>query len=147
VEAAKRSIDPDTKLGACVVDERHALVSTGFNGPPRTVDDATVPLHRPDKYAWMVHAEMNALIFALAAMGRYMLDGCTLYSSGTVCSKCMLIAAHVGVKRVVCGPVAPRMCDPSDTALSLAIASAAGVEVLAFISGRDLRPLRRPRDA
>lgn len=125
---AQRSKDPRTKIGACVVDAKNALVATGFNGPPRTCDDRAVPLDG-DKYPWIIHAEHNAILFALAARGAYMLDGCTLYTSGEICSHCMLIAAHVGVDRVVCGATKPVMVDAADAAIRDRIAAACGVEV------------------
>lgn len=106
----QRSKDPSTRVGACVADARHALVSAGFNGPPRGASDVETPWDRPEKYAWVVHAEENALLFALAAVGRYMLDGCTLYSSAVVCSKCLLLAAHLGIRRVVESSRVPAVC-------------------------------------
>lgn len=111
---AKKSKDKETKVGACIVDSRGAIVSTGYNGPPRSADDSKVPLTRPDKYMWMIHAETNAILFALAARGEYMLSGCSLYVSGVVCSKCMLLAAHVGITEINCLDRSPVMCDEED---------------------------------
>lgn len=111
---AKKSKDKETKIGACIVDSRGAIVSTGYNGPPRSADDDKVPLTRPDKYMWMIHAETNAILFALAARSEYMLSGCSLYVSGVVCSKCMLLAAHVGITEINCLDRSPVMCDEED---------------------------------
>lgn len=129
VAAALKSKDPSTRVGACIADANHALVSVGYNGPPRTCDDSLVPWTRPEKYPWIVHAELNAILFAVAAKGAYELNGCVLYTSGTVCSKCLLIAAHVGLKRIVCGVTRPACCDAADRAVAEAIAAACGVRV------------------
>ena len=37
--SAKRSKDPNTQVGACVVDEDNKVVSIGYNGMPRRVDE------------------------------------------------------------------------------------------------------------
>lgn len=125
---ARRSKDT-TQVGACVVDARHSVLGIGFNGAPRRMTDALVPAERPHKYKWMVHAETNAILFAIKAHSGFMLEHCTLYTNAIICSKCMLLAAQVGIVRVVCGSVKPHMCPQQDIADTRAIASACGVEL------------------
>ena len=35
--AAERSKDPNTQVGACIVNDEHKIVSVGYNGMPRGV--------------------------------------------------------------------------------------------------------------
>lgn len=83
---AMRSIDPSTKCGAVLVSKEHKILSTGYNGPIRGVDDTMVPLERPAKYAHFLHAEENCL---LAYNGSSQdLVGATMYFTGAPCHKC-----------------------------------------------------------
>lgn len=67
------SKDPSTKVGARITDSRNRVISEGFNGPPRGVqDDPTVD--RETKLRRTIHAERNAILFA-----RQALTGTTLY--------------------------------------------------------------------
>src|SRR5215211_7971600 len=78
------SKDPSTKTGAVIVDTQKRVVSVGYNGFPAPVaDDAR--LHcRELTYEIIVHAEVNALIFAQRTV-----VGCTLYTSPFMsCSRC-----------------------------------------------------------
>lgn len=58
------SKDPSTQVGAVIAADKR-LVSVGFNGFPRDMDDTIERYaNRTDKYSRVVHAEVNALIFA-----------------------------------------------------------------------------------
>src|SRR5687767_12913917 len=63
---AQWSKDPSTQVGAVIVDpEYNNIVSMGFNGLPRSVEDTAERLTvRDTKLRMVVHAEMNAVIFA-----------------------------------------------------------------------------------
>ncbi len=59
------SKDPSTKVGAVLVDNERRIISLGFNGFPKNVEDTTVRLeNRELKYKLIVHAEINAILFA-----------------------------------------------------------------------------------
>ncbi|GAG03227.1 unnamed protein product, partial [marine sediment metagenome] len=58
---SKRSLDPDSKFGCVAVSKDGSILSTGYNGPPRNVDDSLIPLTRPEKYIYMEHAERNCI--------------------------------------------------------------------------------------
>ena len=65
--AAKRSKDPNTQVGACIVDENNIIISTGYNGFPYGCSDDTFPWERDGddtKYKYVVHAELNAILNA-----------------------------------------------------------------------------------
>ena len=63
--AAKRSKDPNTQVGACIVDSNNVILSTGYNGFPVGCSDDDLPWDRTGedtKYPYVVHAELNAIL-------------------------------------------------------------------------------------
>tara|TARA_R110002110_G_scaffold201091_4_gene411977 strand:+ start:5875 stop:6369 length:495 start_codon:yes stop_codon:yes gene_type:complete len=58
--AATRSHDSQTKVG-CVLVYENRIVSIGYNGFCSGVDEHGLPVTRPHKYPYMVHAEENAI--------------------------------------------------------------------------------------
>ena len=65
--AAKRSKDPNTQVGACIVDSNNIILSTGYNGFPYGCSDDVFPWEREGddtKYNYVVHAELNAILNA-----------------------------------------------------------------------------------
>jgi len=92
------SKDPSTCVGAVIVDKNNRVISLGYNGFPRGVKDTPERLNdREVKYSMVVHAEINALLFATQP-----LDGTTLYLFPFLsCSKCTAIIINSGIKRVV----------------------------------------------
>lgn len=95
---AGASKDPSTKVGAVIVDDERRLVSAGYNGFPRGVADTEERLNNRDlKYKMVVHAEMNALLFARGSV-----KDCTLYTVPfTCCSQCCGRVIQSGIKRCV----------------------------------------------
>ena len=94
---AQWSKDPRTKVGAVIVDEKKRVVSVGYNGFPRGVDDNE---HRYEdreiKHLFVAHAERNALDNAPMPV-----DGFTLYSPLLPCSECAKSIIQNGITRVV----------------------------------------------
>ena len=94
---AQWSKDPNTKVGAVIVDENRCVVSLGFNGFPRGVSDAETNYEDRDiKLSMIVHAEINAILTANRSV-----RGLTLYSSMFTCSECAKMIIQSGIKRVV----------------------------------------------
>ena len=65
--SALRSKDPNTQVGACIVDKDKKVVSIGYNGMPIGCNDKDMPWNREGgfkdtKYAYVVHAELNAIL-------------------------------------------------------------------------------------
>ena len=101
----RKSKDISTKCGAVIVGRDKQIVSTGFNGFPRGIDE-TDPKRwtRPLKYQFVEHAERNA-IYNAARFG-IALDGCTLYLFGmgpptSPCIECAKAVIQSGIVRVV----------------------------------------------
>lgn len=89
----------NTKVGAVAVDHSKRVLETGYNGPPRGVNDLPDRMRRPAKYLWTSHAEENLVSHA----ARTVLEGTTVYVTHLCCSKCARMLINSGVAKVVCG--------------------------------------------
>ena len=96
-EVASWSKDPSTKVGAVIVDRNRRVVSTGYNGIPRGVEDTFERLNdRNIKYKIILHAEENAMMYAKQPLGE-----CSLYvTSLPPCSHCASLIIQSGIKNV-----------------------------------------------
>ena len=94
------SKDPSTKIGAIAVKDKR-LVSTGYNGFPRGIQDYDDRWNnREEKYKYVVHAEMNCIYNA--NYHNQSLKGSTMYIVGLpVCHECAQGIIQAGVVRVV----------------------------------------------
>ena len=98
--AARRSKDPSTQVGACIVSPENIIISTGYNGMPKGCSDDEFPWERSGeetKYPYVVHAELNAI---LNANGRS-LKGSRLYVALFPCNECAKAIIQSGVAEVV----------------------------------------------
>ena len=100
--AAKRSKDPNTQVGACIVSKDNIIISTGYNGMPKGCADDEFPWARSGaevdtKYPYVVHAELNAI---LNANGRD-LRGSRIYVALFPCNECAKAIIQSGVKEVL----------------------------------------------
>ncbi|HAY41412.1 MAG TPA: CMP deaminase [Gammaproteobacteria bacterium] len=100
-EVATWSKDPSSQVGAVTVGAKKEVLSQGFNGFPRGINDLAERYNnRETKYKFVVHAEMNAIYNA--TYSGTSLDGATLYIYGLpICSECAKGIIQVGIKRVV----------------------------------------------
>ena len=62
-----RSKDPNTQVGACIVNDENKIESTGYNGTPRGLNDDDMSWERNGdfintKYAYVCHSELNAIL-------------------------------------------------------------------------------------
>ncbi len=90
------SKDPSSKVGVVIADDHQVLLSLGYNGLPREVDEAPPERHeRPEKYLWYEHGERNA-IYNAAAQG-VALRGSTMYAPNAACSDCARAVVQSGI--------------------------------------------------
>ena len=100
---AKRSKDPSTQVGACIVSKDNIIISTGYNGMPKGCSDDEFPWEREGaqddmtKYPYVVHAELNAI---LNANGRD-LRGSRIYVALFPCNECAKAIIQSGVSEVM----------------------------------------------
>jgi dCMP deaminase len=100
-EVSSWSKDPSTQIGAIAVGTKGQVLSQGYNGFPRGIEDRVAYYEdRETKYKYVVHAEMNVIYNA--TYNGVSLDGSTLYVTGLpVCSDCAKGIIQVGIRRVV----------------------------------------------
>lgn len=97
-----KSKDRSTQVGAVVVGNGHAVLSMGYNGFPRGVnDDIDLRHERPTKYLFTEHAERNA-IYSAARNGVSLL-GSTIYitGGGFACADCARAIIQAGIKEAI----------------------------------------------
>lgn len=102
--AASFSKDPNTQIGAFIVDEGGHPLGWGYNGPPKQVDDDDIDWSRPNKYDYIVHAEANAIDHTL---DRKRLEGATIYVTALPCQHCILKVANAKIEKVIYFPLKP----------------------------------------
>lgn len=101
--SAKRSKDPSSQVGTCIVSPNKVILSTGYNGFPRNCDDDKFNWERNPvddlgpKYDYVVHAELNAILNS----GSNDLNGSTLYTKLFPCNECAKAIIQSGISRVV----------------------------------------------
>lgn len=100
---SKRSHDQHTKCG-CIFVKDKTVISHGYNGFIREVDDSKLPLVREktligNKYDFMIHAEQNA-IFNCARNGISCRDTIA-YVTGEPCTDCLQYMYQAGIVKVV----------------------------------------------
>ncbi len=93
---ASWSKDPSTKVGAVIADGRNRVISLGFNGPPRGLEDDP-DLPREVKLRRTIHAEKNAILFAQRPLA-----GSSIYVTHHPCAQCAVFIAQANIGRVVC---------------------------------------------
>ncbi len=100
-EVSTWSKDPSTQVGAVTVGSKKEVLSQGFNGFPRNINDTDERYNNKEtKYKFVVHAEMNAIYNA--TYSGTSLDGATLYVYGLpICSECAKGIIQVGIKKVI----------------------------------------------
>lgn len=99
------SKDPNTQVGAFLINSQNRPLGWGYNGPPRNIDDNSFNWCRPNpdcptaicKYDLVIHAEENAIDHSCADD----LTDATLYVTAHPCDACMLQIVKVGIARVV----------------------------------------------
>tara|TARA_R100000406_G_scaffold81617_1_gene63446 strand:- start:104 stop:580 length:477 start_codon:yes stop_codon:yes gene_type:complete len=98
-EVASWSKDPSTKVGCVLVKDRK-IISMGYNGFPRLIeDDLNRLIDREVKYEMTVHAEQNAVI--TAALHGISTAGATAYVTFHPCSRCAAVLINAGINTVV----------------------------------------------
>lgn len=102
---AMRSKDPNTQVGACIVDSHHRILSIGYNGTPNGMDDGEFPWGRDGdseldkKYLFVCHSELNAVLNFRGSTER--MQGATLYVDLFPCNECAKVIAQSGIAEVV----------------------------------------------
>ena len=97
-----RSKDPNTQVGACIVNPMNRIVGVGYNGLPYGCDDSQYPWDKREgnldetKYPYVVHAELNAILNSTTS-----LQGCRIYVSLFPCHECVKAIIQSGIKEII----------------------------------------------
>lgn len=100
--SAKRSKDPGTQVGACIVTPENKIAGIGYNGFPIGCSDEKLPWAREGapletKYLYVCHAELNAILNSANAD----LKGCRIYVPLFPCNECAKAIIQSGIKQVL----------------------------------------------
>lgn len=101
--AAKRSKDPSTQVGACIVNDEKRIVGVGYNGFPTRCDDDDFPWGKSaedpleSKYMYVCHAEVNAILNKNCTS----LKDCKMYVALFPCNECAKVIIQSGIREVV----------------------------------------------
>lgn len=95
------SKDPSTKVGAVITNGDKKIVSLGYNGLPQWVSDNNEILNnREEKYKFIIHAEVNAILQANTSSCDLL--GGTIYTYPFLtCPQCAAMVIQAGIMRVV----------------------------------------------
>lgn len=103
--AAKRSKDPSTQVGACIVSQDNKILSMGYNGFPRGCSDDEFPWEKTsetqdpydEKYFYSTHSELNAILNYRGGS----LEGSKLYVTLFPCNECAKAIIQSGIRTVI----------------------------------------------
>jgi len=100
--SAKRSKDPGTQVGACIVNPKNKIVGAGYNGLPTGCHDDDFPWGKEGdfldtKYPFVCHAELNAILNNIGMD----LGGCRIYTALFPCNECAKAIIQAGITEVI----------------------------------------------
>ncbi|KAL6256956.1 deoxycytidylate deaminase [Pogonomyrmex barbatus] len=101
--SAKRSKDPCTQVGACIVNNDKRIVGIGYNGMPMGCSDDEFPWNKGSctsldaKYLYVCHAEVNAVLNKNSSD----VKDCTIYVALFPCNECAKVIIQSGIKTVI----------------------------------------------
>ena len=130
--SAKRSKDPNTQVGACIVSQDNKILSMGYNGFPNGCSDEDFPWNREsadpydNKYFYTTHSELNAILNCRNAN----LEGARMYVTLFPCYECAKAIIQSGIKSVVYAD--DKYADTPGTQASKRMLSRAGVRFEAY---------------
>jgi dCMP deaminase len=100
--SGQRSKDPNTRVGACIVNLQNKIVGAGYNGLPMGCDDEDFPWSKKGefletKYPFVCHAELNAILNNIGMD----LSGCRIYTALFPCNECSKAIIQAGIREVI----------------------------------------------
>lgn len=102
--SARRSKDPSTQVGACIVSSDNKILSMGYNGFPTGCSDDDFPWDKSEgkdpydtKYFYTTHSELNAILNYRGGS----LEGSKLYVTLFPCNECAKAIIQAGIKTLI----------------------------------------------
>ena len=135
VLSSRRSKDPNTQVGACIVSPDKKIIGVGYNGFPTGCSDDELPWEREGdwintKYPYVCHAELNAILNSPISS----LKGATLYVALFPCNECAKAIIQTGIKKVIY--LSDKYAESDQTKASKMMLKSAGVEFEKLQTGR-----------
>ena len=93
---AQRSADPHTQVGAVSV-KNNCVIGVGYNGEPKGFH-FDFDWNSPEKYPYVIHAEMNAI--SNANRNGVDCNGADIYLTLSPCHDCIKLLIQHGIKNV-----------------------------------------------
>ena len=149
--SGRRSKDPSTQVGACIVSQDNKILSMGYNGFPKGCSDDEFkkaisgekePVGKENekedpynsKYFYSTHSELNAILNYRGGS----LEGSKLYVTLFPCNECAKAIIQCGIKKVIYGD--DKYGDTSSVKASKRMMAAAGVEYIPYEkSGKEIK--------
>ena len=132
--SAKRSKDPHTQVGACIVDDNNKVVSIGYNGMPKGLDESKLSWNNGEgldsKYLYVCHAELNAILNTKNGIA---LNGCRIYVTLFPCNECAKALIQSGIKEIIY--LSDKYAESIETLASKKMFDLAGAKITKY-SGR-----------
>ncbi|WP_216083300.1 deoxycytidylate deaminase [Candidatus Mycoplasma haematohominis] len=134
--SAQRSKDPNTQVGACIVNKENKIVGIGYNGMPNGCNDDLLPWDRggedrlSTKYPYVCHAEMNAIMNKNSSD----VKGCAVYVTLFPCNECAKLIIQSGIKEVIY--MSDKYHDGEEATASRKLFELAGVAFRSFKTNR-----------
>lgn len=100
--SACRSKDPNTQVGACIVNDKNKIVGAGYNGLPIGCSDDDFSWAKQGefldtKYPFVCHAELNAILNNIGMD----LKGCKIYTALFPCNECTKAIIQSGITEII----------------------------------------------
>jgi dCMP deaminase len=101
--SSMRSKDPSTQVGACIINDSNKIIGIGYNGFPSGCDDDDLPWQKDsdnfydNKYAYVCHAEMNAIL----NKNNMDLTNCTIYTTLFPCNECAKLIIQAKINKII----------------------------------------------
>ena len=144
--SAYRSKDPNTQVGACIIDSKKRIVGIGYNGFPNGCSDDELPWARNGdfldvKYSYVCHAELNAVLNS----GGKDLSRSSIYVALFPCNECAKVIIQSGIKEVVY--LSDKYAELDSTKASRRMFELAGIRLRQICPDKDsLKILLRPEE-
>ena len=137
--SSMRSKDPNTQVGACIVNPDNKILSVGYNGMPTGCSDDDFPWNRVEKdpvlnkYFYTTHSELNAILNYRGGS----LEGSKMYVTLFPCNECAKAIIQAGIKKVI---FADNKYDNTPSVVaSKKMFDAAGIEYIEYkFTGREI---------
>lgn len=102
VLSGQRSKDPNTQVGACIVNKDKRIIWIWYNWLPMWCNDDNYPREREwkfedKKYAYVVHAEANAILNSFG----WDLHGSTIYVELFPCNECAKLIIQSWISKII----------------------------------------------